>query len=113
MTEYDPATLWLLVLVAGVGTFAIKLSFIQLFGRLDEVSSTVAGVLRFVPAAVLAALVVDSVVTLSASPSLHLAFVPAELLAASVAAVVAWRTESVPLTLAVGMVLLWTVNALV
>ncbi|PSP79649.1 branched-chain amino acid ABC transporter permease [Halobacteriales archaeon QS_1_68_20] len=112
MTEYDAVTLWLLILVAGVGTFAIKLSFVQLFGWLDEVSPVVAGVLRFVPAAVLAALVVDSVVTLSASPSLHLAFDPAELLAASVAAVVAWRTESVPLTLAVGMVVLWSVTAL-
>jgi branched-subunit amino acid transport protein len=110
VSEYGTAALWLAIAAAGLGTLAVKVSFIQLFGWLDEVSPPVAGVLRFVPAAVLAALVVDSLVVLSASPSPAFVFDPAELVAASVAAVVAWRTGNVPATLAVGMGVLWALQ---
>lgn len=111
-TTYDADTIWLILVLAGLGTFALRLSFILLLGRLDEVPPTLAGVLRFVPAAVLAALVVPSIVWLSATPSLGLTFETEKVLAGGLAAVVAWRTESVLATIGVGMAALWVAQFL-
>lgn len=109
-TDLAPATIWLIIVVAAVGTFALRLSFIALLGRVESVPPAVEGVLRFVPAAVLAALVVPAVVALSVEPAPRLTYEPAKVVAAAVAAVVAWRTESVLATIAVGMVTLWGVQ---
>lgn len=117
---YAPGEVWLALLAAGVGTFALRLSFVLLLGRVDEVPPRVAGVLRFVPAAVLAALVVPSLLSLSVpSPGttepgllgLGLDFETPKLLAGAAAALVAWRTEDVLATIAVGMIALWTLQA--
>ncbi|WP_132057133.1 AzlD domain-containing protein [Halorussus amylolyticus] len=104
-TDYGPVTLWAIIVVAGVATYALRLSFIALFGRLDDVPEGVERALRFVPAAVLAALVAPDLVYVEGSMSLP----PANprLLAAAVAAAVAWRTEDIAATLAAGMVALW------
>ncbi len=107
---YDPGVVWLVILAAGVGTFALRLSFIALLGG-REPPPTLAGALRFVPAAVLAALVVPAVVTLGLDPEPALVYDPAKVVAAAVAAVVAWRTESILATIAVGMVTLWALSA--
>jgi branched-subunit amino acid transport protein len=100
----DSATVWLAIAVAGVGTFLIRFSFIFLFEYLSEVPEGVERALRFVPAAVLAALVVPAVVLVEGSPAVSLG--NERLLAAIVAAVVAWRTESIFATIVVGMVVL-------
>ncbi|WP_435318016.1 AzlD domain-containing protein [Haloarchaeobius sp. TZWSO28] len=111
MTSYDSATVWAVILVAGLGTFAIRLSFIMLLGRIQDVPDRVESVLRLVPAAVLAALVVPAIVSLEASAGgFGLAYDPAKVVAATVAAGVAWRTEDVLATIAVGMVTLWFVD---
>lgn len=111
-TGHDSETVWLVIVAAGVGTLALRLSFVLLVGRVESVPPAVGGVLRFVPVAVLSALVVPAVVALSLDPA-GLAFEPAKVVAAAVAAVVAWRTESVLATIAVGMAALWTLQALV
>lgn len=111
-TDLAPATIWLVIVVAAVGTFALRLSFIALLGRVESVPPAVEGVLRFVPAAVLAALVVPAVVAVTADPAPRLAYEPAKVGAAAVAAVVAWRTESVLATIAVGMAVLWLLQYL-
>lgn len=109
-TEYAPATIWFVIVAAGAGTLALRLSFILLFGRIDTVPPRVIGVLRYVPAAVLAALVVPAIVTVAADPTLGLRYDPAKVVAGSLAAVVAWRTENVLATIGVGMVALWTLE---
>lgn len=106
-TGYGSTTVWLVFLAAGVGTYALRGAFIFLLGAVDEVPATVHGVLRYVPPAVLAALVVPAVVSLSLDPSLGVAFELEKVIAASAAAVVAWRTESVLGTIGVGMVVFW------
>ena len=100
MTAADPAV-WLVVAIVGVGTFLIRFSFLFLFEYLSEVPEGVERALRFVPPAVLAALVVPAVVVLDGSPALS----PGNerILAAVAAAAVAWRTESVLATIVVGM----------
>lgn len=104
-TSLSSGLIWGVILVAGLGTFAIRLSFIHLFGKLDDVPLLVERALRLVPAAVLAALVTPGLVSLDGS----LALGPGNerLLAGLVAAAVAWRTESVLATISVGMVALW------
>jgi branched-subunit amino acid transport protein len=100
----DTAMVWLAIVVAGIGTFLIRFSFIFLFEYLSEVPDGVERALRFVPAAVLAALVVPALVLVEGVPSISLG--NERLLAGIVAVVVAWRTESIFATIAVGMVAL-------
>ncbi|WP_276299787.1 AzlD domain-containing protein [Halorussus lipolyticus] len=101
-------SIWLVVVGASVGTFAIRLSFIALFGRLGEVPPWLERALKFVPAAVLTALVVPRLVYLDGA--LALGVDNTRLLAGSLAAVVAWRTESMLWTIVVGMGALWTLE---
>lgn len=107
----SPTRIWVAILAIGVATYAFRLSFIHLFGRIDEVPSRVRRVLRFVPPAVLAALVVPDLLTIR--PTLAATLVDDRLIAGSVAAVVAWRTENVFATIAVGMGVLWLLRFVV
>jgi len=111
----DATTLWAVVVVAGVGTLAFRLSFVMLFGRLDSIPPRLAFALRFVPAAVLAALVAPAVLgPLALDPTATtLADQVPRLVAGVVAVVVAWRTGNVFATIGGGMVTLWLVGAAV
>lgn len=110
MTPADTLLLWGVVLAIGALTFAIRFSFLFLFGRVETVPPRLGRALRFVPPAVLAALVVPSLLTLEGSAAATLA--DGRLLAGGVAAVVAWRTEDVLATVAGGMVALWAIRFL-
>lgn len=104
-TNFDATTLWLTIIAAGVGTYLIRLSFIALFGFFEEVPEQVERALRFVPAAVLSALVLPEIVY--ADSTLALSLGNTKLFAGALAAVVAWRTENILATLAAGMGALW------
>jgi branched-subunit amino acid transport protein len=104
-TGYDPLTVWGVIVVAGVLTFGIRGSFIYLFGRIDRVPPRVKSALEYVPAAVFAALVVPAVVAPTGELSLSLG--NERLVAATLAALAAWYTERVVVTIAVGMGVLW------
>ncbi|MFC6991554.1 AzlD domain-containing protein [Haladaptatus sp. GCM10025707] len=106
----DPLTLWGIILVAGLGTFLIRLSFIQLFGWMNDLPPRAERALGFVPAAVLAALVVPSF--LLVDESLALTFSNHRLIAGIIAGAVAWRTENLVATLVTGMVVLWILTVL-
>lgn len=106
-TSYGPTAIWLAIVAAGLCTYALRLSFILLFGRVDTVPPRLVGVLRYVPAAVLAALVAPAILSLSASPTLALQYETPKLLAGAVAVVVAWQRESVLATIGAGMGALW------
>lgn len=99
--------LWLAIAGAGVVTFALRLSFIALLGRM-EIPLLLGRALRFVPAAVLTAIVIPLLFyddgALEISPGNE------RLLAGLVAALIAWRTRSVPFTLVGGMAALWTLQ---
>ena len=112
-TGYGLETFWFILIVAGLGTLALRLSFILLLGRLDELPPTVGGVLRFVPAAVLAALVVPAIISLSIHPSAAFVFETEKLIAGSVAALAAWYTRDVLATIGVGMLSLWALQLVV
>lgn len=108
VTTWSHAAVWAAIASIGVCTFAIRLSFIYLFGRIDAVPPRVEAVLRYVPAAVLAALVVPAVVTVE--PTLSATLFDDRLVAGVVAAGVAWRTEDVFATIVLGMGTLWALR---
>jgi len=99
---------WPALLVGGLLTFLIRLSFIALLGKV-EVPPLLARALRFVPAAVLTAIIVpelalrDGVVDLSPGNL--------RLLAGLLATAVALRTRSVAATIVAGMATLWALQA--
>ncbi|BCR04326.1 membrane protein [Desulfuromonas versatilis] len=102
----DSSTLWLTMAGIGAGTFLIRFSFIWLLGR-GQVRPAVQRVLRFVPASVLSALILPSFVL----PQ-HAAFSLGNerMWAGLIAAIVAWRTRNVLLTIGAGMAALWVLT---
>ncbi|KAB1187555.1 MULTISPECIES: AzlD domain-containing protein [Haloferax] len=110
-TNYDPVTVWGVIVVAGVLTFSIRGSFIYLFGRIDELPPQVQSALEYVPAAVFAALVLPAIIVPDGSISLSLG--NERLVAGIFAAIAAWYTERVVVTIAVGMLTLWILRFVV
>jgi branched-subunit amino acid transport protein len=108
-TTYGPLSVWAVVVVVGLLTFCIRYSFVYLFGRIDGMPPRIETALRYVPAAVLAALVAPAVV--DPGPTVAATLVDGRLVAGVVAAAVGWYTEDVFATIAVGMLTLWTVGA--
>ncbi len=102
-------SLWLLFALIGLGTFALRFSFIYLFGRV-EMPAWLRRALRYVPASVLAALVFPALTHPAGVLDVSLSNV--RLLAGLGAAVVAWRTRNVLWTLATGMALLWILQVI-
>lgn len=98
------ATLWLVIVVAGIVTFALRLSFIAFLGRV-ELGPLPRRALGLLPAAALAALVAPAV--FYQGETLDVSLGNEQLLAAAVAALVAWRTRNTLLTLASGMLALY------
>ena len=102
-------SLWLLILICGLLTFAIRLSFILLLGQ-SAASGPIQRALRFVPPAVLSAIILPEV--LLTGSALNISPANPRLLAGLAATLIAWRTKNVLATIAVGMLVLWTAQAL-
>ena len=101
-------TLWLTIVIAGVVTFATRLSFIALLERI-KVPVWFQRALRFVPAAVLSAIILPE--TATRNGALDLSLHNPQILAGCLAALVAWRTRNVLLTILVGMAALLLLGA--
>ncbi|WP_340101653.1 AzlD domain-containing protein [Salinibaculum salinum] len=110
VTSHTDPELWAVIVVIGICTYLIRVSFIGLFGYLDDIPPRLERALRYVPAAVLAALVLPSFITLEpGSGGIALDRLTGGILAAGVA----WRTENVFATMAAGMGGLWLVRFVV
>jgi branched-subunit amino acid transport protein len=92
--------IWLVMLIAGLLTFAARLSFILLLDRI-QVPEWFRRGLRFVPVAVLSAIILPELT--SPNGSLFISWRNPQLLAGAVAILVAWRTRNVILTIVAGM----------
>jgi branched-subunit amino acid transport protein len=99
---------WVAILLAGAGTFAMRASFLAAAHRLAIVPPGVQRLLRQIPPAALASLVVPALVR----PEGHIDLMQGRLWAGAVAAVVAWRTRNAGLTLVVGLGALLAIRAL-
>jgi branched-subunit amino acid transport protein len=99
-------TLWIVIVAVGGLTYLSRLSFIALFARW-EMPPLVSRALRFVPAAMLTAIVLPAVALRGGGdPSLA----PDKLAAALLASLVAWRTRSPAATMVAGMAALWLIQ---
>lgn len=106
--DFELGFIWLLIAVLGIGTFGLRLSFIQLHAWIDEFPPAIERALVFVPAAILAALIFPELFSLEGT--VVGMFSNARVLAGGLAAITAWRTGSMIATIVVGMGVLWTVQ---
>lgn len=91
---------WTVIVLGGLATFLIRLSFLLVARRLAAVPAWATDLLRMIPAAALAALVAPALLRQDG------AFVPVgpEALAGALALGVAWWTRNMLLTIVVGLV---------
>lgn len=100
MTE--TTRLWVTIGLAGAGTFLARISFLGVAHRMADPPVAVQRVLRMIPPAALAALVLPALVR----PGGHFDLTQPRLVAGLVAIAVAYWTKNVLVTLAVGMAVL-------
>ena len=100
--------LWLIVIAMGIVTFGIRLVPIVLLGRI-EIPLMVQRALRFVPPAVLTAIVVPEL--LYHNNQIDVSPTNVRLLAGLIAIGVAWRTKNALITIGAGMVALWVLQS--
>lgn len=90
---------WTAILLSGAGTFAMRASFLAAAHRLVDLSPLVQRLLRQIPPAALASIVVPALVR----PDGQLSLAQPRFAVGVLAGVVAWRSRSVALTLVVGL----------
>ncbi|MGW8143380.1 MAG: AzlD domain-containing protein [Anaerolineales bacterium] len=95
---------WLTIIIAGILTYAIRLSFVIFYGKIN-MPDLVEQTLKFVPPAVLTAIFLPELLLDNGEPFISLG--NARLLAGSLAIIVAWRTKNVTYTILIGMLALW------
>ena len=100
-------SIWLVFILGGALTYAIRLSFILLIGR-KSVPPVIGRLLRFIPPAVLTAIIFPELFINQGQ--LNLSLGNSRLLAGVLAVLVAWRTRSPVLTIFVGMIALWALG---
>jgi branched-subunit amino acid transport protein len=99
---------WVAIILAGIGTFAMRASFLLAAHRLADVPPAVQRVLRQIPPAALASIVLPALLR----PDGELDLWQPELAAGVLAGLVGWRTRSTALTLVVGMGVLFGLQEL-
>ncbi|MEQ8841099.1 MAG: AzlD domain-containing protein [Acidimicrobiales bacterium] len=96
------------IVIVGIGTYLLRLSFVALAGRIGEIPPRINTVLSMIPPAVLAAITANAIFYADDGfrgvDEWHLTIV--------VVALISWRTKSVALCLFIGMPVLWTLAAL-
>jgi len=101
--------IWLVMLLGGLITFAMRFSLIFLFGRF-EVPETMRKALHYVPPAVLSAIVFPELFLHEGTFDLSLE--NTRLLAGLIAIVVAWFSRNTLITILVGMIALFVLQFL-
>ena len=99
---------WLVIVGAGAGTFAMRASFIAFAHRLAQVPPGIQRILRQIPPAALASLVLPALIRSEGTVDLA----QPRFAAGVIATVVAWRTRSVTFTLVAGMAAVVLLDAL-
>lgn len=102
--------LWLILIIGGLATYLMRLSFILIFQHVQMPLSWVR-VLRLVPPAVFSAIVFPELLVRDGSVQLSLSNL--RLIAGLLAAVIALKTRNVFITIASGMVILWVLQWIV
>ena len=101
---------WLTMIIVGILTFGIRLSFIMILDRWQP-PTIIQRALRFVPVAVLSAIIAPELVL--PGGTLDISFVNLRLLAGIVATLVAWQTKNIVWTIVAGMGVLLALKYLI
>ncbi len=101
--------IWLIILLGGLLTFTMRLSFIYLMDKI-KFPEWLRNSLRLVPPAVLSAIVFPELLVVNGQ--VNLTMENNRLIAGIVAILVAWRTRNTLLTIGAGMVVLLLVQAI-
>ncbi len=99
MSAMPPLDVVIAMVVIGIGTFAMRASFVTIADRLMVLPDDLRVILRMVPAAAMAALALPALLRPDGEWDL---FGP-RAIAGAIAAVVAWRTRSALATVLVGL----------
>lgn len=102
-------SLWLIIIIGGLVTFAIRLSFILFWGRLN-MPDWLQRALRFVPPAVLTAIIFPEL--LIRDNALDISLTNPRLVAGAIAILVGLKTKNIVWTIVVGMAVLWILQLL-
>lgn len=100
--------IWLAIVFAGIGTYAMRAAFLVFAHRLADVPPGVQRLLRQIPPAALASIVVPALMR----PEGHVDVLQARFAGGVLAAVIAWRTRNIALTLVVGIGVVMLIDAL-
>ena len=95
-------TAWVVIIVVGVATFAMRFVFIALFGKI-AIPMWLERSLRYVAPSVLAAIAVPAVLAPNGAVALWTPLLPA----AIIGALAAWLTKSIGAAIVFGMIALW------
>jgi branched-subunit amino acid transport protein len=106
----DSLNIWLVLILGGLGTYLMRLSFILIFQHI-QIPPSMDRILRLVPPAVFSAIVLPEL--LLSNGSLQFSMSNLRLVAGLLAAVIALKTRNVLITIASGMVILWILQFLV
>lgn len=101
--------IWSVMIAIGLATFLIRLAPIALLSHL-ELPDWLKRALRYVPPAVMTAIITPALFFVGSAPTMG-PDAP-RLAAAALAAIVAWRTRSTLWTVVLGMLGLWTLQAI-
>jgi branched-subunit amino acid transport protein len=102
------SNIWIVMIAVGLLTYLTRLSFILLLQHWQP-PHIVQSALRYVPVAVLTAIIVPEI--LASDGTLDFSLGNARLIAGVIAALVAWRTKSALWTIAAGMAAFLIFNA--
>lgn len=103
MTAADPLVVWAAIAVLAAGTYVLRASFLVGAGAVADLPPSARAALGLVPVAVLSGLVAPAVLLADGAPAVASPRAAATVLAVAVA----WRTESLLLTVGVGMGAFW------
>lgn len=96
----------LTILIIGLGTFLFRFSFIYLYDKF-KLPKWVHQSLRYVPAAVLSALIFPAIIINDGQ--IWASYSNPKLMASIAAVIVAWKTKKLFLTIAVGLIIYWLI----
>lgn len=102
--------IWLMIFLAGLITYATRLSFIVLQDRI-RMPDSIQRALKFVPPSIFTAVFLPELFLNNGSMNFYLG--NPRLIAGFLAIIVAWRTKNVMLTIAAGMLALWIFQAII
>lgn len=100
-------SVWLQIALVGIGTYTIRVSAIALAGRFPEPSENTRATMRLIGPAILAAIVADQLLLDDGALDVRWTW----LVAAGTAGIVAARWKSAGVTMAVGMAVVWCLDA--